>query len=345
MGWVPTVRHGSGVAGVTVGCSPQLTCETAAVDSVGGQHVDEAVAEMVAVLMAQEHLDWQVRAGSLEWSCWKTAAHVAHDLAAYAGQLAGRATAGYLPFDLVISPAATPREILGAVTAFGRLLGEAVDNAGTGPVAWHWGMSDAAGFAAMGVAEVIVHTYDITEGLGVTWLPPEPLCQLVVARLFAGSSPGRASEVLLWATGRTDLTGHPRVGEWVWRAGKEPTAADSGSDDEGIRATLRRELKKRMLARDRDAVSAIRCALAKIENAEAQPIGEVGQAELPAGATVSADVSRRVVTDLAARVLVEAEVAELVAAAADYRSIGRAESATTIEGQAAVLRGVLSHGA
>ena len=43
----------------------------------------------------------------------------------------------------------------------------AVANAGTGPVAWHWGMSDAAGFAAMGVAEALVHTYDITQGLGV----------------------------------------------------------------------------------------------------------------------------------------------------------------------------------
>ena len=33
--------------------------------------------------------DWSVRAGDLEWSCWTTAAHVAHDLTAYAGQLVG----------------------------------------------------------------------------------------------------------------------------------------------------------------------------------------------------------------------------------------------------------------
>jgi hypothetical protein len=52
-------------------------------------------------------------------------------------------------------------------------------------------MSDAAGFAAMGVAEALVHTYDITQGLGVAWLPPEPLCQLVVARLLPDSPPGR----------------------------------------------------------------------------------------------------------------------------------------------------------
>lgn len=56
---------------------------------------------MVAVLTPQEGADWHARAGSLEWSCWATAAHVAHDLLAYAGQVAARATDGYLPFDLV----------------------------------------------------------------------------------------------------------------------------------------------------------------------------------------------------------------------------------------------------
>ena len=185
---------------------------------VGSQHVEEAVAEMTAVLRPHDEADWHVPAGSLEWSCWTTAAHVAHDVLAYAGQVAARATAGYLPFDLVIVPEAAPRELLEVVSACGHLLSSAVANAGTGPVAWHWGMSDAAGFAAMGVAEALVHTYDITQGLGVAWLPPEPLCQLVVARLLPNSPPGRATEVLLWATGRADLKGHPRVGEWVWRA-------------------------------------------------------------------------------------------------------------------------------
>ena len=185
---------------------------------VAGGHVEEAVAEMVAVLTPHEERDWQVPAGSLQWSCWRTAAHVAHDLLSYAGQVAGRATAGYLPFDLVIAPGAAPRELLHVVAACGRLLSGAVASAGTGPVAWHWGMSDAAGFAAMGVAETLVHTYDITQGLAVPWLPPEPLCQVVVARLLPDAPPGGASEVLLWATGRADLDGHPRVGEWVWRA-------------------------------------------------------------------------------------------------------------------------------
>lgn len=184
----------------------------------GGQHVEEAVSEMVGVLASRGDVDWRVRAGSLDWDCWATAAHVAHHLAAYAAQVAGHATEGYLPFDLVMSPEAAPRDVLQVATACGRLLSVAVDGAGSGPVGWHWGMSDAPGFAAMGVAEVLVHTFDITQGLGVAWRPPEPLSELVVARLLPESPPGLASEVLLWATGRAKLADRGRIREWVWRA-------------------------------------------------------------------------------------------------------------------------------
>ena len=140
-------RPGACVRGAPAGGCRDLTCENVAMSSVGSQHVEEAVAEMLAVLTPQEELDWQARAGSLEWCCWKTAAHVAHDLTSYAGQVAARATAGYLPFDLVIVPEAAPRDVLGVVSACGRLLSNTVASAGAGPVAWHWGMSDAAGFA------------------------------------------------------------------------------------------------------------------------------------------------------------------------------------------------------
>jgi hypothetical protein len=185
---------------------------------VGGEHVEEAVAEMVGVLGRLGDADWRVPAGALEWSCWQTAAHVAHDLASYAAQVAGRATEGYLPCGLVTAADAAPREVLQVAAACGRLLSVAVERAGPGPVAWHWGMSDAAGFAAMGVAEVLVHTYDITQGLGVAWFPSESLSRLVAARLLPDAPPGPASEVLLWATGRADLPGQHRVSEWVWRA-------------------------------------------------------------------------------------------------------------------------------
>lgn len=172
---------------------------------------------MTRVLMPHAEADWHVRAGPVEWTCWETAAHVAHDLVAYAGQVVGSVTAGYLPFDLVVTPS-PPREVLDVVAACGRLLRAAIDHARPGAVAWHWGMSDPAGFAAMGVAETLVHTHDIARGLGVGWRPPEALSQLVVDRLVPDAPQGRASDLLLWATGRADLEGRPRVSEWVWRA-------------------------------------------------------------------------------------------------------------------------------
>ena len=175
--------------------------------SVAGHHVEDAVAEMLAVLTPHDEVDWRVLAGGLDWDCWETAAHVAHDLLAYAGQVAAHATDGYLPFGLVIAPEASPHQVLQIVQACGRLLSDAVTNASSGPVAWHWGISDASGFAAMGTAETLVHTYDITQGLGVAWLPPDSLSQLVVARLLPDAPPGPPTEILLSATGRTDLEG------------------------------------------------------------------------------------------------------------------------------------------
>ena len=172
---------------------------------------------MMRALTPNAEADWAIQAGSLEWSCWDTAAHVAHDLVVYAGQVAAGATSSYLPFELVVAPS-PPREVLEVVAACGRLLASGVDRAGPKAVAWHWGVCDAGGFAALGVAETLVHTHDITQGLGVDWRPPQGLSRLVLDRLLPDAPHGRASDVLLWATGRADLAGHPRVREWVWRA-------------------------------------------------------------------------------------------------------------------------------
>lgn len=182
------------------------------------QDVDRAVAEMVRVLEPYDAQDWAVPAGSLEWSCWATAAHVAHDLLAYAGQVAARPSDAYLPFDLVVHPGGSPREVLQVVTACGGLLSSALTTAGPEARAWHWGACDPAGFAAMGVAEVLLHTFDITQGLGVSWLPPAPLCEVVLRRLFPDAPPGDPVQVPLWCTGRGELDGRARRTSWVWEA-------------------------------------------------------------------------------------------------------------------------------
>jgi hypothetical protein len=185
---------------------------------VRGEDVERAVAEMVRVLGPQDRLDWTVPAGTLEWSCWATAAHVAHDLLAYAGQVAGRPDTAYLPFDLKIRTDAEAAEVLATVVACGRLLSRAVAAADPDDRAWHFGPCDRTGFAAMGVAETLLHTVDITRGLGLDWWPPEDLCAAVLARLFPRAPEGDAVDVLLWSTGRGELDGHPRLTSWVWQA-------------------------------------------------------------------------------------------------------------------------------
>lgn len=185
------------------------------------QDVRAAVAEMRAVLGPRVGADWSVAAGPLEWSCRETAVHVAHDLLAYAGQLAGQPDDGYLPFDLTVRPEAGPAEVLRVVDACGGLLVAALAASGPEVRAWHWGPSDPEGFAAMGVAEVLLHTHDITTGLGVAWSPSDALCAAVLRRLFPDAPDGDPLPVLLWSTGRGELPGRARRSEWVWKAAVE----------------------------------------------------------------------------------------------------------------------------
>lgn len=182
------------------------------------QDVDMALAEMLRVLRPHAAEDWTVQAGPLEWSCWEAAAHIGHDLLAYAGQLAAQPTGAYLPFDVKVRPSASPAQVLETVNACGGLLSSALATAGPTLRAWHWGPCDPEGFAAMGVAETLLHTHDITQGLAVDWLPPTRLSAAVLDRLFPDAPLGDPVDVLLWSTGRGDFDGHPRRTSWTWNA-------------------------------------------------------------------------------------------------------------------------------
>ncbi|MFE9687128.1 hypothetical protein [Streptomyces sp. NPDC006285] len=115
-------------------------------------------------------------------------------------------------------PTASPAEVLQVAAACGGLLGSVLATADRSLRAWHWGPCDPTGFAAMGVAEILLHTHDITRGLGVDWLPPAPLCAAMLGRLSPDAPPGEPVRVLLWCTGRGDLDGLPRRTAWVWKA-------------------------------------------------------------------------------------------------------------------------------
>jgi hypothetical protein len=134
---------------------------------------------------------------------------------------AARPDDAYLPFDLMVLDDASPRDLLRIVTGCGRLLSNALAASEPTARAWHWGPTDPSGFAALGVNETLMHTYDITQGLGISWHPPESLCRAVLTRLFPDAPAGDPVQVLLWSTGRADLPGHPRVTSWIMKAAIE----------------------------------------------------------------------------------------------------------------------------
>ena len=181
--------------------------------------LESAIRAAVSALRVGVDLDWSVPAGRLSWDCRRTCAHMADDLIAYAAQLAMQAPSGYLPFRLQPSRGTSPEGLLNLVEATGVLLAQTVRAAPAGARGWHsYGMADAEGFTAMGIAEVIVHTHDIAAGLTLPYEPDAGICERVLARLHPGVQPGKESpwSMLLWSTGRGNLPGREQVKRWRW---------------------------------------------------------------------------------------------------------------------------------
>ncbi|QKW23875.1 hypothetical protein HUT16_36485 [Kitasatospora sp. NA04385] len=176
--------------------------------------------------------DWDRPAGTLEWSCWETAEHLADDLFSYAAQLGPQSPPadGFVPFvyrrDGPGKPAsvvfaqreAGPRGLVQVLEACGALLVAMVRVARPQDRAFHgFGTADAEGSAAMGLVELFAHAEDLALGLGLEWTAPAGISARVLHRLFPGA-PTRTDPwpTLLWATGRGDLPGLERPAEWRW---------------------------------------------------------------------------------------------------------------------------------
>ncbi|MFD4546963.1 GNAT family N-acetyltransferase [Streptomyces sp. NPDC058466] len=187
----------------------------------GGDQVAEAVEGSVALLRTAAGRDWDgVRAGRLEWSCRRTAEHISSDLIAYAGQLAGRATTAYVPFEIVMDDGTDNTGVVDVIETTGALFAAVVRTTPREVRAFHpypFRSANREGFAAMGIAEVLLHTHDIAEGLQLTYEPPAALCEGVLTRIFPHVRPGLSPwRTLLWATGRGELPGRAPVTEWRW---------------------------------------------------------------------------------------------------------------------------------
>ena len=160
--------------------------------------------------------DWDVPVPGLDWTCRQTLEHVCG--LAYAPVLATRATS-FRPLALAVTPEAPLDGLLRTADAMARVLAEVARAAPSSARAYHpAGAADPSGFVAMEMDELLVHTADITTGLGVPFSADRRLVTLVLDRLFPwwprDVEPWTA---LLWANGRVGLPGRPSLGaSWVW---------------------------------------------------------------------------------------------------------------------------------
>jgi uncharacterized protein (TIGR03083 family) len=177
-----------------------------------------AAARCRATLEPALERDWEVLAREMEWSCRRTLDHIVDALMLYCGYVGTRATARRTPLRNG-DPAATPSELLNSVEAAAAILAELVRALSVGARVFHpAGMADATGYLAMGCEEILVHTWDIAEGLGVPFAPPEELAAKIVARILPWA-PGDvpAWDALRWGVGRIELPGYGRLGpDWYW---------------------------------------------------------------------------------------------------------------------------------
>jgi hypothetical protein len=195
-------------------------------EPVTADDLDQSIQLALATL--QDTQDWHSKAGSLEWTCWETVEHLSDDLFAYAAQLGPRTPpqTHEIPFlwesrrpggpknVIHAAPEAGPAGLLQVLEACGALLVAMVRTAPKDLRSHHgFGASDPAGFAAMGIVETLVHTYDLAENL----TPPADICARVLDRLFPDAPQDTEPwPTLLWATGRISLPGRPRLTEWRW---------------------------------------------------------------------------------------------------------------------------------
>ncbi|MEU4671120.1 hypothetical protein AB0F91_24845 [Amycolatopsis sp. NPDC023774] len=110
-----------------------------------------------------------------------------------------------------------------------------------------------------------------------------------------------------------------------------------------MRASLRAGLNSALKNRDRVATTALRSALAAIDNAEAVPVDQPSTTtgtEHVVGAALgvgAAEAERRVLTEADVRAIVENEVLERTTAADEYERLDRTEAAERLRAEADVL--------
>jgi hypothetical protein len=126
--------------------------------------------------------DWSLPAGTLEWTCLRTAEHTVDAVFSYALFLASRKLDGYPNFgELHALPGATAVDMVDGLRAVTTLLWSTVVTAPPDARATIWRRRGPESgtpndFAARGAHEMLLHAHDVCTGLGIAFRPPEAVC-------------------------------------------------------------------------------------------------------------------------------------------------------------------------
>jgi hypothetical protein len=127
--------------------------------------------------------DWSARAGTLEWSCARTADHTVDAVLAVAVFLASRKQDDYPDWwgELTMGPDARPADLVEALGTAARVLSAVVAAAPPDARAVIWRrprpeVRGPADFPPRGALELVLHAHDVCAGLGVPFAPPADAC-------------------------------------------------------------------------------------------------------------------------------------------------------------------------
>lgn len=127
--------------------------------------------------------DWSIPAGTLDWSCARTADHAVDTVLAPAFFLASRKLDGYPEFEpITLGPQARAEALVEGLETATRILSAVVRATEPSARAAIWGgpqveVRGPEDFVPRGALELILHAHDVCTGVDVPFDPPEGLCE------------------------------------------------------------------------------------------------------------------------------------------------------------------------
>src|SRR2546423_1353055 len=137
--------------------------------------LDQTMASSLTALDGLVDADWQRPAGTLTWTCWRTAEHLVDVLFSYAFQVGAGPGTEQLPFqELHADPSASPSGLVAGLRSAGRLLSAVLAATPSDEtIGWVGNLLRRQEWAAQGAPELLLPNHGITTRAGAA-LPPPP---------------------------------------------------------------------------------------------------------------------------------------------------------------------------